>query len=578
MGKEILRVGLSQLNLTVGDFSGNQSKISQAMAKAAKQKVDLLALPELAVTGYPPEDLLLKPSFIKDNLATLDKITAYSNNFPQLCTVIGFVDQKQDKLYNAAALIYRGKCLGVYHKILLPNYGVFDEKRYFTPGCQCPVFVIAGQPVGINICEDIWHSNGPCASQVIQGRARLIININASPYHYRKGNLRLDMLASRARDNQVTIAYCNLVGGQDELVFDGQSLIVNQEGEVLARGPQFKEALVVADLELTDKKEMPKRGSSSEHASYLVPRVVVSETCKVKENSIEPSKFTPLNHLEEVYQALVLGVHDYVKKNNFSTALVGLSGGIDSALTATIAVDALGEEHVKCVFMPSRYTSNRSREDALQLAKNLEVEWLEIPIEPVFTAYLEVLKPSFTGTTTDITEENLQARIRGNLLMALSNKFGWLLLSTGNKSETSVGYATLYGDMSGGFAVLKDVFKTLVYQLARHRNTISKVIPEPIFSKAPTAELKANQKDSDSLPAYELLDPILQAYVEEDKSLEEIVKQGYELETVSKVLKMVDRNEYKRRQAPPGVKITTRAFGKDRRMPITNWYNSARSS
>jgi NAD+ synthase (glutamine-hydrolysing) len=553
-----LRIGLAQINCTVGDLKGNTRKIREYVQKAKNAGIDILAFPELALTGYPPEDLLFKPKFIEDNLR---EITDLAHSVEDIVVIVGFVDRKRNKLYNAGAVIYDGKIKGTSYKMLLPNYGVFDEKRYFEPGGKPLVFKAAGVVFGVNICEDIWHQDGPLAGQAKAG-AKLIVNINSSPYHAGKIEEREAVVQKQARAHDAWIAYVNLVGGQDELVFDGQSMVVAPSGEVLSRAEAFKEDLLIADIELPVSRVRPSR------------RVIkIAERLPYKNKTWAPPR--ELNQLEpvsEVYQALVLGLHDYVVKNGFQKVVVGLSGGIDSSLVAALAVDALGEENVVGVFMPSRYSSKESETDARSLAYNLGAQFISVSIEQLYRLYLMVLEPHFAGAPKNITEENLQARIRGNFLMALSNKFGWLVLTTGNKSEMSTGYATLYGDMAGGFAVIKDVPKTLVYRLARHRNALGLVIPESVFTKAPTAELKPHQKDSDTLPPYETLDPILKAYIEEDRRSEEVVALGFERQTVERVFELVDRSEYKRRQSPLGVKITPKSFGRDRRMPITNKY------
>jgi NAD+ synthase (glutamine-hydrolysing) len=518
-----------------------------------------VVFPELAITGYPPEDLLLKPKFITDNLAALRKLT--QSKCKKTLAVVGFVDRKGRDLYNAAAVIYNGRIWGIYHKMLLPNYGVFDEKRYFTPGERPIAFRWGRHFFAVNICEDIWHKEGPVREQVSAG-ARLILNINASPYHIDKVKEREKILRAEAISNRIPIVYVNLVGGQDELVFDGQSMVVDTNGKLIARAEGFKEDLLITDLDIPvnklkySKKIITIPGQRPDKYKASLPK---------RENR-------PVDTVAEIYQALILGLRDYVLKNNFQDAVIGLSGGIDSSLVATIAVDALGKNNVIGIFMPSRYSSRESEEDAKQLAVNLGIKPMHISIESIYKMYLAVLEPHFVGSGKDITEENLQARIRGNILMALSNKFGWLVLTTGNKSEMSTGYATLYGDMAGGFAVIKDVPKTLVYKLAEYRNAQEPVIPERAMTKAPTAELKPNQKDSDTLPIYRELDPILKEYVEKDKDLAGIISLGFDKDTAQKVLDMVDKSEYKRRQSPPGIKITPKAFGRDRRMPITNKY------
>ena len=570
-----LRIGMAQLNATVGDFAGNRNKILRAINQARSLGVDLLAFPELAICGYPPEDLLFKSQFIAENLRSLEKVVKASSG---ISIVVGFVDAKED-IYNAAAVVHDGRLAGVYHKIFLPNYGVFDENRYFRAGNECPVYVIAGVNVGINICEDIWYEAGPATTQAYSG-AEVIVNISASPYYFGKGNYRERMIATRAADNVAIFAYNNLVGGQDELVFDGNSLVVDEKGRLLARGKQFKEDLIVADLDVESvfrtrlhDPRWRKELLPSQEQGWHTRRIEVSEAPFSTEKPALPSRQVEMRGLPaEVYDALVLGTHDYIVKNGFKKVLIGLSGGIDSSLVAAIAVDALGKSNVVGVAMPSRYSSPGSLSDAELLAQSLGIKLLTIPIEKVFQAYLDMLAEAFRGKAPDVTEENIQARIRGNILMALSNKFGWLVLTTGNKSEMATGYTTLYGDMAGGFAVIKDVPKTMVYELARHRNSlaVAEVIPSTIIDKPPSAELRPEQRDTDTLPSYELLDPVLTAYVEEDKSVEQIIAMGIDEQVAKKAARLVDTSEYKRRQAPPGVKITPRAFGRDRRLPITN--------
>jgi len=570
-----LRVGMAQINTTVGDFKGNTQKILEAVAEARSLGVDVLTFPELAICGYPPEDLLLKPQFIEENLRSLDKIVAGSTG---LTTVVGFVDAKGD-IYNAAAVIHDGKLAGVYHKIYLPNYGVFDENRYFRAGSECPVYIIAGVGVGINICEDIWYEAGPATAQAYSG-AEVIVNISASPYHFGKGDFRERMLATRASDNVAIFAYNNLVGGQDELVFDGNSLVLDEKGQLIVRGKQFEEDLIVADLDVESvfrtrlhDPRWRKETLVLEEQRWRETKIVVSEAPLASPKPPLPQRQLQVHSLPgEIYDALVLGTRDYVCKNGFEKVVIGLSGGIDSSLVATIAVDALGPSNVVGVAMPSRYSSPASTSDAELLARNLGIKLMTIPIEKAFQAYLEMLAKAFEGAEPNVAEENIQARIRGNILMALSNKFGWLVLTTGNKSEMATGYTTLYGDMAGGFAVIKDVPKTTVYELARCRNSLAgyELIPSIIIGKQPSAELRPEQRDTDTLPPYELLDPVLTAYVEEDKSVEQIIAKGFDQEAVKRTAQLVDRSEYKRRQAPPGIKITPRAFGRDRRLPITN--------
>ena len=584
-----LRVGLAQINCTVGDLPGNARKMADALEQARAQGVQLLTFPEMTIPGYPPEDLLLNPSFIRDNLKTLEQFCPLTKG---MTVVVGFVDQKED-IFNAAAVLHDGVMAGVYQKMYLPNYGVFDEERYFEVGRRYPVFRLNGMTFGVNICEDIWYPDGPMVIQTFGGGAEVIVNLSASPYHAGKAHTREEMLATRAKDSTAAVVYVNMVGAQDELVFDGQSLVMDGDGEIAARGPAFSESLLVADLSLEAvfraRLHDPRRRNRTLQYSQE-PGIEVITLPAVKGPSRPAGRkpriareVTPLlPPLEEIYQALTLGVRDYVHKNGFHGVVIGLSGGVDSALTAAIAVDALGQDHVVGVMMPSMYTSTESQQDATELATRLGIRLMTIPVTELYGAYLKQLTPVFDRRPADSTEENLQARIRGTYLMALSNKFGWLVLTTGNKSEFSVGYTTLYGDMAGGFAVLKDVPKTLVYQLAKHRNSrpgpgrggsAEPVIPQRTIERPPTAELRPGQTDQDALPPYDKLDPILQAYVEEDQSPEEIVAGGADPETVRKVIAMVIRSEYKRRQAPPGVKITPRALGKDRRMPITNRYS-----
>jgi NAD+ synthase (glutamine-hydrolysing) len=576
------RVAMAQINTTVGDFEGNTRKIIERIEEAQARGADIVSFPELAITGYPPEDLLIKTDFIRENRACLEEIARHAT---RTAAVVGCVDSG-DHLYNAAAVLHEGRVAGVYRKMRLPNYGVFDEKRYFQPGAESPVYVIHGVPVGVNICEDVWAPGGPLLAQALAG-ALVSITLNSSPYSAQKWRLREEMLKTRARDYAVALVYNNLVGGQDELVFDGLSVIVDAAGRIIARGPAFEEALIIADLDLEAlrgfRRYNPIRTADALHSEGVrAPVFTLSRDPLAEPRPPLPEEpiLTPPDATEEVYQALVLGTRDYVRKNALRTVVVGLSGGVDSSLVAVVAVDALGPESVKGVALPSGFTSEVSRRCAREVAKALGIELLELPIDPVVSSYEQVLAGTFSGKPHDVTEENLQARTRGNLLMALSNKFGWLVLTTGNKSEMSVGYATLYGDMAGGFAVLKDVLKTLVYKLARWRNARAgrPLIPAEVLERAPTAELRENQTDQDTLPPYAVLDPILQLYVEDDRSAEEIVAQGYDVETVARVIAMVDHSEYKRRQAPPGIKITPKAFGKDRRLPITNWYRGRRTA
>ncbi len=571
-----LRVALAQINPTVGDLSGNAKKIVHYMKEAAGHGAAIVAFPELALTGYPPEDLLLKPQFIEDNLSVLREVSREARG---IIAVVGFVDRAPD-IYNAAAIIRDGQIIDIYHKMFLPNYGVFDEQRYFQAGTRCPVYDMGDIRFGVTICEDIWYPVGPARLQALGG-AEFIININGSPYTIGKNAFREKMIATRASDYSAIILYLNMAGGQDELVFDGGSMVFNERGNLTARAGLFREELLLADLDLESvfmwRLHDPRRRQEKLAVEEQVSRVSVPPPEMVP-HKIAPAPLAPsLKMEEEVYTALRFGLADYVRKNGFNEVVIGLSGGVDSALVAAIAVDALGKEAVHALFMPSRFTSVQSREDSYALAKNLGFELEEISIESLFKNYLKVLAPNFRGMKAGTAEENLQARIRGNLLMSFSNKFGWLVVTTGNKSEMSVGYATLYGDMAGGFALIKDVPKSLVYSLAKWRNSRQKkdgaVIPERIITKEPSAELRANQKDTDSLPPYDLLDPVLEAYVEDDMSFEEILNLC-DPENAKKVIAMIDRSEYKRRQAPPGIKITPRAFGRDRRFPITNKYKS----
>jgi NAD+ synthase (glutamine-hydrolysing) len=574
-----LRVALGQINATVGDLEGNSRLILEYTERAKAAGADVVAFPELALPGYPPEDLLLRRTFIDDNLRAARRLAEQVHG---ITVVTGFVDFDGD-IYNAAAVIHDGRIAGVYHKQFLPNYGVFDEKRYFRAGGTPQVFEIAGVKVGVNICEDIWYPEGPIQAQALAG-AEVIININGSPFHKGKRRFREQMVATRASDNEVLLCYVNLVGGQDELVFDGNTTVFDQGGNVIAHAPAFEEDLLVVDLDIDalylGRLHLPLRRSERlEPSMRQVERVFVSAPDGAEKPKLSrPLPMAPfLEDDAEVYKALVLGLRDYAHKQGFETVMVGVSGGIDSSLVATIATDAFGPEHVIGISNPSRYSSEGSIADARQLAENLGIKLHIIPIEPAHEAYLRILEPLFEGTPPGTAEENVQSRIRGNIWMALSNKFNWTpVLTCGNKSEMATGYATLYGDMAGGFAVIKDVPKTLVYRLARYRNALAgrDLIPQAVLDKPPSAELKPGQLDTDSLPPYDVLDPILEAYVEEDRSVDEIVAMGYDEALVRRVMRMVDLNEYKRRQAPPGIKITPRAFGRDRRLPITNRYRA----
>ncbi|MDO8580482.1 MAG: NAD+ synthase [Candidatus Omnitrophota bacterium] len=537
----IVRIALAQINPTVGDLDGNRRKIVDVIAQAKVQNVDLIVFPELVVCGYPPEDLLLKKHFIKHTMQALQSIVPFTKG---LSAVIGYAHQDKDKrLYNAAAVILDAKITGVYRKEELPNYGVFDEKRYFQAGKNNKIFTIKGLKIGVNICEDIWVNQGAYSRQVRQG-AKLLINISSSPFDITKLERREKLLKTRVKETGALIVYTNLVGGQDELVFDGTSMVVGPRGQIVARAKGFQEDLLIVDINVNNGRPISVAGRKEEK----------------------------LSQIERIYQALVLGTRDYIVKNGFKRVVIGLSGGIDSALVAVLACEAVGKDNVVGVSMPSRFSSQGTRNDAKQLAEKLGIEFSEISIETVFESYLNLLKRPFAGAAPNIAEENIQARIRGNILMALSNKFGWLVLTTGNKSEIAVGYCTLYGDMSGGFAVIKDVPKTIVYSLAKLINKEKGgIIPLSIIQREPTAELRENQRDADSLPPYEVLDEILTDYVENHQSLSQMAPK-YKKNTIKSVLGMVDRNEYKRRQSPPGIKITPRAFGKDWRLPITNKY------
>jgi NAD+ synthase (glutamine-hydrolysing) len=571
-----LRLGLAQINTTVGDFPGNLNKMLSVLRDARQTGIELVIFPELAICGYPPEDLILKPKFIETNLQYLNKLIDACSS---IGIIAGYIESEGKNLFNSAAIIYNGKLIDSYHKILLPNYGVFDENRYFKAGNRYPVYDFGGTTFGVNICEDIWYTTGPAQLQSRAG-AKFIINISASPYHYGKINEREAILKEQATNNTVLIAYTNLVGGQDELVFDGNSLVVSENGNILARGKPFKEDLVAIDIDtssVTQSRYSPftdKTQTSSKTSPCSNDKIFV--TGEFPQKNLPPiitiRDFKALTLTEEIYNALVLGTRDYILKNGFEKVVIGLSGGVDSSLVATLAVDALGKKNVIGVAMPSRYSSKESLNDAQKLAKNLGITFITISIEKVFQAYLDSLADIFRNCVVDSTEENIQARIRGNFLMALSNKFNWLVLPTGNKSEMATGYATLYGDMAGGFAILKDVPKTLVYKLVEYRNKQAgfDLIPDSVIRKPPSAELRPNQRDTDSLPPYELLDPVLKAYVEDDKSVEQMIAMGLDEAVVRKAVKLVDSSEYKRRQSPPGIKITTRAFGRDRRLPITN--------
>jgi NAD+ synthase (glutamine-hydrolysing) len=570
-----MRIALAQINTTVGDIEGNSAKIRDYLSQARDNGAQLAVFPELAVNGYPPEDLLLKTHFLAAGRRALAEIAKATKD---LVALVGYAEHSED-VYNSLAVLAEGEIKGVYRKMFLPNYGVFDEHRYFQVGDSPALVRVNDTTIGLTVCEDIWEPGPPASDEALAG-AEVIVNISASPYHVHKGTERERMLVQRARDNLAYVAFCNLVGGQDELVFDGYSLVVDQDGELVARGQQFEEELIVCDIDpstaelarLRDTRHRPAARTRRPHPTLLAE---LEAPARHPATEVGGPRAKPMEPDEEVYTALVAGLRDYVDKNGFERVLVGLSGGIDSALTACIAVDALGSERVCCAMMPSPHSSEETRRDALQIAQNLGIQPFDLPLEPAMSAYGEILAETFAGTEEGIAEENIQARIRGNLLMALSNKFGWLVLTTGNKSELSVGYATLYGDMAGGFAVLKDVPKTWVYRLARFRNARSDrdLIPPSVLERAPSAELRPGQRDEDSLPPYAVLDPILEAYVEEDQGREQLIRRGFPREVVEEVIQMVDRAEYKRRQAPPGIKISPKAFGRDRRLPITNRFS-----
>lgn len=575
-----LRVALAQMNPTVGALAVNADRIIQLIAQAQDRGADLVAFPELALTGYPPEDLVLKPEFVADNLRELERV---AQSVGDITAVVGFVDSDGTDIYNAAAIIQQGRMVGCYHKVFLPNYSVFDEQRYFKAGTQWAVYMVRGVRIGVTVCEDIWYPVGPATLQAIAG-AEVIVNISSSPYRRKRCQRRHRMIATRATDELSYVCYLNAVGGQDELVFDGGSFICDQDGDRIIQGTFFQEDFLLADLDidavfsarLHDTRRRQSRfpiGLDGTPRGHMVETPLASPVDGARPPLSERQCEVPQG-LAEVYSALVLGTRDYVRKNGAEQVYVALSGGIDSSLVATIAVDALGPDAVLGVLMPARYSSEGSVTDAELLARKLGIRTIMVPIEEAFSAYLHMLAEPFAGTQPDFTEENLQARVRGTIIMALSNKFGGIVLTTGNKSEMAVGYTTLYGDLAGGFAVIKDVFKTTVFDLARYKNkSVGKeVIPQVIIDKEPSPELRPGQRDVDSLPPYPILDGILKLYVEEDRSSTDIVAKGYDPETVTRVINLVDHSEYKRRQAPPGVKISVRAFGKDRRLPITDKY------
>jgi NAD+ synthase (glutamine-hydrolysing) len=577
------------MNAVVGDIAGNAARIRAGRDAARQQGAELVLFGELALTGYPPEDLLLREHFLTDTAAALRELAADTHG---TIAIVGFPERAKD-VYNSAAVLADGEVRAIYRKVHLPNYGVFDEERYFQAGAGGAVLDIGDERVGLTVCEDIWEPGPPASDEALAGAA-LILNISASPYHAGKGLERERMFAQRARDNLACVAFCGLVGGQDELVFDGHSFVIDHTGATIARAAQFREDLLVCDVDLEaaaaarlreagDRGAVRSRVASATGSSVeVLPGLPVSAGAGDGETHAPGGPLAkPIEPIEaEIYEALTLGLHDYVEKNGFERVVLGLSGGIDSAMVACVAADALGAERVSTAIMPSRYSSSGTQQDARELAAALGVRAHELPIEPVVTAYEQTLAPQFEGLPDDLTEENLQARVRGNLLMALSNKFGWLVLTTGNKSEMSVGYTTLYGDLAGGFAVIKDVPKTLVYRLCEWRNSpdaagddrVPAPIPASIIERAPSAELRSEQRDEDSLPPYDLLDRILHGYVELHLSAEQLIAQGLSASEVQHAIGLVDLAEYKRRQAPPGIKITERAFGRDRRMPITNRY------
>jgi NAD+ synthase (glutamine-hydrolysing) len=574
LGGVNLRLGLAQINTVVGDLDGNRAKLEEWIERAKTQGVELLLFPELAITGYPPEDLLLRPSFVRAAEASLEQVAQKARG---IVVLVGTPLYDRD-LYNACAVCAGGEVKAVYRKRFLPNYGVFDEDRYFAPGRDLILLEHGKTLIGTTVCEDMWQP-GPPATDLSLAGAELLVNLSASPFHLSKDREREEMLITRARDNSCFVALCNAVGGQDELIFDGHSVVIDDEGDVVARAPGFEEALLVVDIDpeaVIGRRLRDVRRRALERERTESPPVSVVHVGGAKEPTngkhVAGEVAPLLDHLEQMRLALELGLRDYVQKNGFTDVVIGVSGGIDSALTAALAVEALGAERVHCVSMPSRYSSEGTRRDAKALAESLETHFLELPIDHIYEAFESALAQVFSGREPDLAEENLQARIRGVLLMALSNKFGWLVIATGNKSELSVGYSTLYGDMAGGFALLKDVYKTDVFRLAGYLNERAgrELIPQSIIDRAPSAELRDNQLDEDSLPPYPKLDKVLEAYVEEDRSREELSTDGFETDVVDRAIAMIDRAEYKRRQAPPGVKLRPKAFGRDRRTPITN--------
>src|SRR4051794_5212971 len=579
MRTEPLRVALAQMNPVVGDIGGNARRIRDQLGRARGEGAQLVLFPELALTGYPPEDLLLKPHFVDAAGQALEDIARETED---IVALVGYPERRDD-VYNACGVLADGRVQAVYRKMYLPNYGVFDENRYFQAGTEPALIEVNGVAVGLTVCEDIWEPGPPATSEALAG-AQVIVNLSASPYHFGKPLERERMLVQRARDNIAIVVFCNSVGGQDELVFDGHSLVLDAEGEVVARAPQFEESFVLCTVDPGGGAALGRRDArpgagvrrSGERGDPPCP-TVARLTVEGDSDPLDAPLATPLEPEHEVYAALETGLRDYVDKNGFKRVVLGLSGGIDSALVALIASDALGPDRVTTVVMPSPYSSDETQTDARAIAHNLGTQLVEFDIEPLMKGYDEVLERTFEGLDSDITEENLQARMRGNLVMALSNKFGWLVLTTGNKSELSVGYATLYGDMAGGFAVLKDVYKGLVYRLVRWRNEREgrELVPQGVLERPPSAELRYEQRDEDSLPPYEVLDKILYGYIEEDLNAEQLARRGLPADDVEQVIQLVDRSEYKRRQAPPGIRISTRAFGRDRRLPITNRFRDS---
>ncbi len=573
-----LRIAVAQENFKVGDIDGNKARILAAIDEAQVHQADVLVLPEMALTGYPPEDLVYKPRFLQKNQAALQQIVNYTKGKDLLC-IVGYIHREQD-IYNSAAIIYDGKIVDTYHKIFLPNYGVFDEKRYFQSGNSVPVYHFKGSLIGVNICEDIWYPNGPGHFQAINGGAEIILNISASPFHRGKQSYRERMYSARSGDDLAVLVNCNMVGGQDELVFDGCSTAYNAEGNLISRMHAFKKDFQVFDVNVSAVfrhrlKDIRRRENIlSTHAPFELRHIEIQTVKDVNKQDkfIQPIIHPLPEENDYIYRALVQGTADYVNKNGFKEVIIAISGGIDSALVAAIAVDALGADRVRGIYLPTRFSADISGTDAHKLAENLGIKMLELPIQGLFEYYLKLMEPVFKDTPFGIAEENLQSRIRGNIVMALSNKFGYIVLTTGNKSEMSTGYATLYGDMAGGFAVIKDVLKTQVFALSEYVNRDKEIIPRRIIDRPPSAELRPDQKDTDSLPPYDILDAIIRAYVEEDIPVDELIQSIGDEELVTRVVRLIDRNEYKRRQAPPGVKISPRAFGRDRRMPITNGY------